>query len=222
VFWPSWFKRQALRFWLRFAEKGPGTAAVMYPPGATDDEKQKALAAAEAIINTVAVAIPENFKLVKQLLTSARAQNPAVYEKLYAEMKYSIARRILGQTLTSFGNEGGTGAKSLGDVHAEVEDEISQELAKNFAAVMNDQVVKPLVLWNFGPKAPMPSGPEGARADRQRATGDGLSRSRSATCRRRTEIPEAARPTTKCWCGSQSSATISGRPNVWRRCDVRR
>jgi phage gp29-like protein len=62
IFWLSWFKRQALRFWLRYGEKGPGTAAVKYPAGATEDEKQQALAAAEAIVSKIAVAIPENFR----------------------------------------------------------------------------------------------------------------------------------------------------------------
>src|SRR5579871_4180677 len=99
VFWPSWFKRQTVRFWLRFSEKGPGTAAVMYQPGATDDEKSKALAAAEAMIEKVAIAVPSNFQVVKELLTSSRTQNPAVYEKLHDKMNYKIARVILGQRL---------------------------------------------------------------------------------------------------------------------------
>jgi phage gp29-like protein len=34
AFWPSWFKRNAIRFWLRFAEKGPGTAAGNIPAAA--------------------------------------------------------------------------------------------------------------------------------------------------------------------------------------------
>jgi phage gp29-like protein len=156
VFWPSWFKRQAQRFWLRFAEKGPGTAAVMYPQSATDDEKQKALEAAENIIEKIAVAFPENFKLVEKLLESARSQDPSVYEHLVDSCKMSIARRILGQTLTSHGNEGGTGSQALGEVHQDIFDLKSIELAVMLESVINNQLVKPLVLWNFGPQAPMP------------------------------------------------------------------
>jgi phage gp29-like protein len=154
-FWPSWFKRQALRFWLRFGEKGPGTAAVMYPAGANDDEKQKALAAAEAIVEKIAIAVPENFQLVKDLLTSARSQNPAVYERLVDKMNYKIARVILGQTLTSYGNEGGTGSKAQGSVHAKMFYLKEVEVAIKLMTVINDQLVRPLVLWNFGPGAPM-------------------------------------------------------------------
>ncbi len=155
-FWPSWFKRQALRFWLRFGEKGPGTAAVMYPQGATDDEKQEALQAAEAIVEKIAIAVPENFQLIKELLNSARSQNPAVYERLVDKMNYKISRIVVGQTLTSYGTEGGSGSRSLGQVHAKMFYLKEVEVATKLMAVLNDQLVRPLVLWNYGPGAPMP------------------------------------------------------------------
>lgn len=156
VFWPSWFKRQALRMWLRFGEKGPGTAAVKYPKGATEDEQRKALAAAESIVEKIAVAVPENFALVEELLTAARSQNPAVYEKLVDRMEMSITRRILGQTLTSHGSDGGTGSFALGGVHEDILFLKVKELAGALQSVINEQLVRRLVLWNFGPKTPMP------------------------------------------------------------------
>jgi len=156
VFWPSWFKRQTLRFWLRFGEKGPGIAAVLYPSGATADEQTKALAAAESIVEKIAVALPENFQFVKELLTSARSQNPAVYEKLVDRMAMAITRRILGQTLTSHGSEQGAGSLALGQVHGDTKEERIDEVARKVETVINDQLVRPLVFWNFGPNAPMP------------------------------------------------------------------
>jgi phage gp29-like protein len=156
VFWPSWFKRQAMRFWLRFGEKGPGTAAVQYPNGATQDEKQKALAAAEAIVEKIAIAVPENFGLIKELLTSARSQNPAVYKQLIDDQKYAIARAVLGQTLTSYGNEGGRGSNALGSVHAKMFYLKEVEVAIKLQTVIQQQLVRPLALWNFGPNVPMP------------------------------------------------------------------
>lgn len=50
VFWPSWFKRQDMKFWLKFIEKGTGSVVVRYPQGSTDQDKQRALEAAEAIL----------------------------------------------------------------------------------------------------------------------------------------------------------------------------
>jgi phage gp29-like protein len=156
VFWPSWIKRNVLRFWLRYAEKGPGTAAVKYAPGATADEQQKALAAAEALIEKVAIAVPSNFELVEPLLTSARSQNPAVYETLVNRCELAIARGILGETLTSHGAEQGAGSYALGQVHKEMFHKREIELARSLEEIINHQLVRRLVMWNFGPDAPMP------------------------------------------------------------------
>jgi phage gp29-like protein len=156
VFWDSWFKRNVKRFWLRIAEKGNGSVVAMYPQGATEEEKTRAVAMAEAVLNAVASAVPENAKFVEALLKGARTQSPDVFKALAEECKFSIVRRILGQTLTSFGNEGGTGSRSLGETHAEVEEERSKELAKQLEKLINAKIVHPLGVWNYGPNAPLP------------------------------------------------------------------
>ncbi len=157
VFWPSWFKRNMQRLWVQFAEKGPGTAVVYYNDPDSESEKKKAAEIAQAIIDNVAFAVPQTFKLETELLKIARSQNPAVYERFFQAMQYSIARRILGETLTSFGNEGGTGAKAQGEVHADTLDQRSIELCRAVETVINRQLVRPLILWNFGPDAPIPT-----------------------------------------------------------------
>lgn len=156
VFWPSWFKRNVQRMWMGFAEKGPGTAVVRYNDSDNAAERQQAAAIAQAIVENVAIAVPQSFMYDKELLQIARSQDPAVYQKFFQEMQYSIARRILGETLTSFGNEGGTGSKAQGDVHADTKEQRSIELCRAVETVINEQLIKPLVLWNFGPAAPMP------------------------------------------------------------------
>jgi len=92
----------------------------------------------------------------EELLKIARAQDPKVYENFFQTMQYSIIRKVLGETLTSFGNEGGTGSKAQGDTHADTLDQRSVELCRSLQSVINDQLVRPLVMWNFGPNAPMP------------------------------------------------------------------
>jgi phage gp29-like protein len=156
IFWPSWFKRQAVRFWLRFAEKGPGTAVVKYPSGGNEDEVQKALEAAENIIEKIAVAVPENFQMVEALLTAARSQDPAVYRELVERNEHAISRRIIGQTLTTYGSENGKGTQALGTVHQDTEHKKTCAVSKGIERVINQQLIRPLVLWNFGPNAPRP------------------------------------------------------------------
>jgi phage gp29-like protein len=129
---------------------------VHYNDADNESERQKAVDIAQALIDNVAVAVPKGFEYDKDLLKIARSQDPRVYENFFQAMQYSIARRTLGETLTSFGNEGGTGSKAQGSTHADTLDKRSVELCRSLQSVVNQQLIKPLVLWNFGPKAPMP------------------------------------------------------------------
>ena len=156
IFWPSWFKRNIERLWVQFAEKGPGTAVVYYNDAQSETEKKKATDIAQAIINNVAIAVPQSFKLEAELLKIARSHNPAVYKEFFTLMQYAITRRVLGETLTSFGNEGGHGSNAQGEVHADTLDNRSVTIAKLTMKVVNEQLIRPLVLWNYGPEAPMP------------------------------------------------------------------
>ena len=156
AFWLSWFKRQILAMWLGFAGKGPGTAVVRYQDEASPAERSQAVAIAEALIESTAIGVPMNFEYDKELLTIARSMDPAIYKSLYTEMQYAIARLIKGETLTSFGNEGGKGSRAQGETHQDTFDKRSISLAKRAARAFNMQVLRPLHLWNFGPNVPQP------------------------------------------------------------------
>jgi phage gp29-like protein len=147
VFWPSWFKRNIQRLWMQYAEKGPGTAVVHYNDADNESERQKAVDIAQALIDNVAVAVPKGFEYDKDLLKIARSQDPRVYENFFQAMQYSIARRTLGETLTSFGNEGGTGSKAQGSTHADTLDKRSVELCRSLQSV-----------GTLGRRLPCPSG----------------------------------------------------------------
>ncbi len=157
LFWMSWIKRQMLKFWLKYGEKGSGTVAVRYPKGADEEERALALAAAEAIASKVAVAFPEGFEVAEALLKSARSVPPAIYRELVKDVcDAAIAKIVLGQTLTSQGSEGGRGSLALGDVHQDVRLEIVAADAHDLETVINDQVIRPLVDFNFGPEVAAP------------------------------------------------------------------
>jgi len=157
VFWASWFKRQDLKFWLKFIEKGTGSVVVRYPQGSSDQDKQRALEAAEAINAETAVAIPENFQIVSELLQAARAGSTDVFLALADNLcNNEIARVILGQTLTQRGGEDGRGSRALGEVHQEVRFEKVAADARDLMAIVNDQLLRWLFLFNFGPDVPTP------------------------------------------------------------------
>jgi phage gp29-like protein len=156
VFWPSWFKRNVLGFWLRRSERAQGTAVTQYPQGASEDEKQLAASVALAMIENVAISVPQNFPYDAELLKSSQNITADLYEHLHQQMQYAIVRRILGQTLTSFGGESGKGTQALGNVHQDTKNERSVAIAKTLMSTINRSLVRPLVLWNFGPDVPMP------------------------------------------------------------------
>lgn len=157
LFWPSWFKRNIQRLWLQFAEKGPGTAVVYYDDPNDETQRKRASEIAQAIVNNVAFAVPQNFRLETELLKVARSQDPSVYERLFEAMQHSITRYVLGETQTNFAGEGGKGTQALGTVHSEMLNNRSVALAIRLMGIINEQLVKPLVLWNYGPDAPIPS-----------------------------------------------------------------
>jgi phage gp29-like protein len=157
LFWPSWIKRNAIRLWLKYAEKGPGTIAVKYRAGSGDEEQKQALKAAEDISATTAVAFPEGFTLEESLLKAARSVPSEIFRALLKEYAdAAIAKIILGQTLTSAGSDQGAGSRALGEVHQDVRLEIVRADAGALMTAINDQVVRPLVTFNFGPDTAAP------------------------------------------------------------------
>ena len=156
IFWESWFKRNMQSMWMRYAEKGPGTAVVRYKDADSEQQKQLAAEIAQQIVDLPALGVPQGFEYDKELLTIARSLDPSVFEHLFEALQLNIIRRILGETLTSFGGEKGKGTQALGEVHSDTLEKKVVSICKAAASVINRQLIRPLVLWNFGPKAPIP------------------------------------------------------------------
>jgi phage gp29-like protein len=150
LFWPSWFKRQCLRLYLQFLEKGQGTIGVQYNDSAGGTEKQKALEAARAISDEIAVAIPSSMKIMEALLSNTRHHDGNDYRTLLEYQDAEMTRIILGQTLATRGQEGSKGTQALGNVHQDLLLEIVKSDAQNLATVIDEQLLKPWLTWTFG------------------------------------------------------------------------
>ncbi len=153
LFWPSWFMRQVLRLHLKFLEKGSGTVIVKYPSGAQDADKAKALEAAEGIAEELAVAVPETFSLVVEALQTTRTRNAEDFRSINDSFSAGVTRKILGQTLTTRGSEQQRGTQALGEVHERLMWEIIRDDAADLEEAVNEQLLKPWLLWQFGPQA---------------------------------------------------------------------
>jgi phage gp29-like protein len=150
LYWPVFFKRSGIKFWLVFLEKfGSPTAVGKYPSGTNDTDQNKLLNALQAIQTDSAITIPEG--MIVELLEAKRG-GTADYTALYDRMDAAIARATLGQTASTQGTPGKLGND---DLQGDVRDDIVKADADLVCMSFNATVVKWLVEWNF-PGAALP------------------------------------------------------------------
>jgi phage gp29-like protein len=143
LYWPVFFKRGGIKFWLIFLEKfGQPTSKGTYPGNATPEEKSRLLSALEAISTDAGVIVPEGMAI--DLIEAARS-GTADYTALFDRMNAMIAKVVLGQTLTS--------EAVGGQYKAEVQMDVRQDLVKADADLIcesfNRTVARWLTDWNY-------------------------------------------------------------------------
>ncbi len=147
-YWPVLFKRNGIAFWLVFLEKfGAPTALGRFDPGATPEERQRLLAALRAIRTDAGVIIPKGMEI--ELLEAARS-GTGDYKTLHDTMDETIAKAILGQTMTT---DNGS-SKSQAEVHMEVRQDIVKADADLICESFNLGPVRWLTMFNFAGAEP--------------------------------------------------------------------
>jgi|Deesub1362B_J571_1020462.scaffolds.fasta_scaffold00374_28 phage gp29-like protein len=140
LYWPVWFKKNAIKFWLIFAEKfGSPTVLGKYPPGTPREQQEALLQALQAIQQETAIKIPETMKV--ELLEAQRRGATDTYQALCAFMNAEIAKCILGQTLTTEVPERGSYAA------ARTHDVVRREYVKADAELLCNQLNRQLIRW---------------------------------------------------------------------------
>ena len=150
LFWPVWFKRQGITFWLTLLDKfGSPTALGKYPSGTSLPDQQKLLDALAAISQDAGVTIPEGMAV--ELLEATRSGN-AGYEQMIRYMDEQISYCILGEA---------PGAKDSGGAQAsaaitrnEVRLELVQFDSDMLSATLNNTLVKWISEFNVPGAAP--------------------------------------------------------------------
>jgi len=148
AYWIAWFKKAGMKQSLRFLERGPGTVWAKYNTGGGEDEKNKALEAAQAAAEEASIATSKGTEI--EVLENVRGNMGSAHSEFLDRCDNGIARIVLGQTLTSKGSEGG-GSLALGEVHERVAGRKKEADAKSLMLAVNTQLVFPLVLLNQGP-----------------------------------------------------------------------
>lgn len=153
LFWPVFFKRQGITFWLTFADKfGSPTAVGKYPSGTDATGQARLLAALGALANDVGVTIPEDMKI--EFLEAARSGSIQTYDGLCRYMDEQMSEAVLGETgSTNQSGEGGSRARD--QVGNEVRLEIAKADADLECDTLNDTIVRWITELNF-PGAALP------------------------------------------------------------------
>lgn len=150
LFWPVFFKRNDIKFWLIFLEKfGMPTAIGKMTEGqlADPEQRKKGIAMLRQIATDAGVLVPrdDNGNAIVELLEAARS-GAADYETLQRKMDEAIAKIVVGQTMTT---DKGAGGKAQGEVHERVAQRIVEADADLLCGSFNQGPVKWWTEWNF-------------------------------------------------------------------------
>jgi phage gp29-like protein len=147
IFWPVYFKRQGITFWLTFADKfGSPTSVGKYPTGATKDEQGKLLAALAAIAQDAGVIVPTGMEI--DLLEATRTGSIDTYEKLCRYMDEQISEAVLGETMSTTAQSAGMGSTQA-DVHNDVRIELAEDDSNELCETFNETLVRWIVDFNL-------------------------------------------------------------------------
>lgn len=145
LFWPTYFKRQDITFWLTFVDKFAAPTGIgKYPAGATPDDQAKLLGALSALASESGVIIPDGMAI--DLLEAARSGSIDSYEKLARYMDEQISEAVLGETLST--NLRGGGSLAAAKVHNDVRLELVQADSDLLCSTLNSTLVRWICLLN--------------------------------------------------------------------------
>lgn len=145
LYWPVWFKKNAIKFWMVFADKfGSPTGVGKYPPGTPKEQQQILLEAVEAIQQESAITIPNTLAI--EFLEAARQGSVNTYETLCHFMDSQIAMVMLGHTGSSESTPGKLGSE---DMAKEVREDYVKADADLLCEAENNQMVRWIADYNF-------------------------------------------------------------------------
>jgi phage gp29-like protein len=144
LWWPLWFKKHGIKFWLIFLDKfGMPTGVGKYQSGATQDDKKILLQAVESIHSETGVIVPDD--MILELLEASRSGN-VTYQSLCEYMDLQISKAVLGQTLTT---EVKGGSFAASKTHDDVRQDIKEADAGLMASCLNTGFIRWIVDYNF-------------------------------------------------------------------------
>lgn len=151
LYWPVFFKKNGLKFWLTFLEKfGQPTAVGKFPAGASDPEKARLLQALASIQSSTAIRIPEG--MIIELLEATRS-GTADYTALYDRMNAAISKVYIGHSAGADSTAGKLGGE---DNAGDVREDLIKADADLICGSFNRTVARWITYYNDGPDVAPP------------------------------------------------------------------
>lgn len=145
LYWPWWFKKNGVKFWLMFCEQfGSPTKIGRYPGGSDSKQKDVLMDALDALTSSSSIAIPDGMSI--DLIQAAKSGSVSTQAELTRYMDEEIAVCVLGQTATTTGTAGRLGND---DAQADVRDDLIKADADALCEHLNPGVVRWLVDYQF-------------------------------------------------------------------------
>lgn len=141
-------KSYGIKDWLAFAEVfGMPIRVGKYDPAATAEQKLALLRAVAQIGSDAAATIPSTMEI--EFIEAAKAGGgDKLFQVLCDWFDSQVSKAVLGQTMTA---DNGS-SLSQAQVHNDVREDIRDSDAEQLAATIQEQLVRPLVDLNFGPR----------------------------------------------------------------------
>lgn len=152
VAWMYLFKNYDLKDWVSFCELfGMPLRLGKYNPSASEEDKEALMRALVQIGTDAAGIIPDGTEI--DFKESSKSTSINLYETLARFCDEQISKAVLGQTLTS---DSGGGSYAQSKTHNEVRHDLTVADCKALAATIRRDVIRPLVLFNFGEEKRIP------------------------------------------------------------------
>jgi len=154
--WMYLFKNYSWKDWAVFNEKfGMPLILGKYEPSASPADREALVAAIRNLGTDAAGVISKSTEIefVEAVSRLSGTTNP--YQVKISVCNREMSKAVLGQTLTT-DTEGSTGTFAAGKVHAEVRQDLLEADAEMLSETIREQVIRPLVGFNFGWDKPIP------------------------------------------------------------------
>jgi phage gp29-like protein len=155
VGWMYLLKNYALKDWAAFNEVfGMPLRLGKYDPGASPADREALVRAIRNLASDAAGVISKNTE-IEFVEAASRQVSANPYQMMTEFCNREMSKAILGQTLTT-DTAGATGTYSAAKVHAQVRRDLVEADAQALATTLREQLLRPLVGFNFGWDKPSP------------------------------------------------------------------